>query len=117
MNKTLLILITLGTFSISGCSFGPDSAKTSVKPAQKTTTGPTTTQPAGGRRSARSGPQDIKSLSTILERSNHPLTEAQVNYLLKLKTGPEFSQKMGEVLTDEQLSDLKNGSGRGGRRR
>ena len=69
-------------------------------------------------RRSQSGPTDIKSLSTILQRARCPLSEPQVNYLLKLKTGEEFSQKMMEVLDNKQQEAVKNASGgRGGGRR
>jgi len=118
--KRLLFASIFFLFSIFifGCSTGLENTNTSVKKGSSLSTGSGSTQPGSGRtRGVKSGPTDIKSLSTILERSGHSLTEAQVNYLLKLNTGPEFTEKMVDVLTDEQLDDLKTSKGRGGRRR
>ena len=75
---------------------------------------------SGSRSSSRarqSGPTDIKSLSKILLQAGYPLTDAQVNYLLTLKPGPEFSQKMGDVLDENQLNAIKSGASSRGRRR
>jgi len=62
---------------------------------------------------ARTNVSDLKSLSKILEQAGRPLTETQIDYLLTLKPGPEFSEKMMEVLTDLQKEALSTG----GRRR
>ena len=69
-----------------------------------------------------SGPSDIKSLSTILQRAKCPLNENQINFLLTLKPGPEFTQKINDVLDYKQIEAVKNASGGrrgggGGRRR
>lgn len=61
------------------------------------------------------GPSDIKSLSTILQRANCPLTEGQVNFLLTLNEGPEFTKRMVEVLDELQIKVIEDNSG-GGRR-
>jgi hypothetical protein len=120
MNKLLSILIsvvlTIGLFS---CSVGMDGANVGDKQRKKINTDSSKGQSKSRQsRNIRSGPTDINSLSNILERAGHPLTESQINYLLKLKTGPEFTQKMVEVLDDEQIEAVNNASkGRGGRRR
>ena len=73
------------------------------------------------RPSRQSGPTDINALSKLLQKAGYPLTERQVEYLLTLKEGPEFTKKMGEILDDNQLLAIKNASGSrgrsGGRRR
>lgn len=60
----------------------------------------------------QSGPSDIKSVSKILQQAGYPLTEPQINYLLTLKEGPEFREKMKDVLTERQLSVLNENTRR-----
>ena len=107
-NSTFLILSTIH-FS---CSVG-------LEEGQKQTIRRGSEGRSAGRRSSRrqSGPSDIKSLSEILQRAGYPLTEHQINYLLTLNPGPEFSQKMIEVLDDKQIQAVKSASGGRGRRR
>ena len=106
-----VILIT----GLVSCSAG-------MEEKQKQTTGGVSASRQAGKRNPRikSGPTDIKSLSTILQRAGYPLTDSQINYLLTLKQGPEFNQKMNDVLDDKQIEAIKNasgGRGRGGGRR
>ena len=69
------------------------------------------------KRSRRSsGPSDIKTLSKILQQAGQPLTESQIEYLLTLNDGPEFSEKMKEVLTERQLGVLNENTRRRRRR-
>ena len=95
------------------CSVGMEEGSSGDR-QQKTPERGSQSKPSGRR---VSGPSDIKTLSTILQRAGCPLTENQINYLLTLKEGPEFSQKMGDVLDDRQIEAVKNASGGRGRRR
>ena len=71
--------------------------------------------PPSGSTARISGPSDIKELSATLSRAGYPLNEGQINFLQTLKTGPEFTRRMGEVLTESQINAVRtSSSGRGG---
>ena len=116
MNSTTVIL----SAGLVSCSAGLKGENTGNRPQQ-------INRGSGGGQSERrtrvSGPTDIKSLSTILQRARCPLTDSQVNYLLTLKQGSEFNQKMNDILDNKQIEAVKNasggrrGGGGGGRRR
>ncbi len=73
----------------------PESAAPSSRPAGSSR--------SGGRSRRPRGPQTVKELNTILQRANCPLAEAQINYLLKYESGPQFSAQLNEILDDYQL--------------
>ena len=114
-------IITFGfmCLELQGCTFlgfsygNPNGTITEVPDT------PSTSESSGQRTSRRnrstSRISDLKTLSKMLQRARRPLTDTQVEYLLTLKPGPEFSQKMMEILSDSQKEALKNASG--GRRR
>ena len=99
--------IGCSSLGFSTGSSGPAQQKDSrpTKPAQKTTGG------TSGRRT-QSGITDLKTLSKLLEQARRPLTDDQVEYLLKLKPGPEFAEKMMDILTDAQKEAIINASKR-----
>jgi hypothetical protein len=105
-------------YGLYGCSTGLENANIGKKQGNTINSGSNNKTGTRQSRTIRSGPTDIHALSDILERAGHPLTESQINYLLNLSTGAEFTQKMGEVLDDDQINDVNNSSkGKGGRRR
>ena len=110
------VLLSVG---LSSCSVGLEGKKSGDRQKQ-TSNGGSEDRQSGRRSSGRrsSGPTDIKSLSTILQKARCPLSESQINYLLTLEPGIEFSENMIEVLDDIQIEAVKNASrGRGGRGR
>ena len=124
MKRRELLTKIAGGFIVSGlagCSRLGFSTGTSGARAEKN---PPASKPAEtpsrrgtGRRSS-SGITDLKTLSKLLEQARHPLTEMQVEYLLKLKPGPEFTVKMMDILSDAQKEAVNTaGRGRGRRRR
>ncbi|MBA7575231.1 hypothetical protein ES708_17052 [subsurface metagenome] len=70
--------------------------------------------PSGSRRAGR-GPGNINDLSAILQRANCPLSDAQIEFLLSLEEGAEFTKRMSEVLDEKQIEAVGNAGG--GRRR
>ena len=106
---------------IPGCSFlgftySSPNEKNNEVPPQKST-GESSTQRTSRRNRSLSRITDIKTLSKMLQQARRPLTDTQVEYLLTLKQGLEFSQKMMGILTDSQKEALKNASSRRRRRR
>ncbi len=118
ITKSATVILSTGLVS---CSVGLEGENTSNR-QQQINRGSGGGQSENRRSTTRvSGPTDLKSLSTILQRARYPLNESQINYLLTLKPGPEFNQKMNDVLDDKQIEAVKNASGGrgggGGRRR
>ena len=114
-------IITFGLMCVklSGCSFlgftyGSPNVKNNDVPNKKST-GESSNQRTSRRSRNSSRISDIKTLSKMLQQARRPLSNNQVEYLLTLKPGPEFCQKMMDILTDSQKEALKNASG--GRRR
>ena len=104
------IILSSGLMS---CSIDPQPGESVATERRATTVSSESTQTGSRRsRSRSSGPTDLKSLSTILQRAMCPLSEAQINFLTTLKEGPEFSERMSEVLDSKQLEALKNAGGR-----
>ncbi len=109
------IIYVSGTILILGCSqlgfhTGNSNARQKLPPKGSQTI---TRRTSRRRRSSRI--IDLNTLSKLLQQARRPLTNMQVEYLLTLKKGPEFSEKMMDILTDSQNEALKNASG--GRRR
>ena len=98
-----------------GFSTGSGSSATQVeKTAPPKRDGEPTSRPSRRRSSSIT---DLKTLSKLLQQARCPLTDMQVEYLLTLKEGPEFTKKMMDVLDDTQKEAIKNASGGGRRRR
>jgi len=96
-----------------------------VKWADESTSS-TTAKPAAGdtqnssrfsqRRTSR-GPSDIKTLSQLLQRAGYPLNAGQIDFLQKLKEGPEFTKSFRDCLDEGQLNAVNTNSRSRGRRR
>ena len=120
---TMKIVIALISAKLAGCSYlGFTVGNSNVQQketSQKGTPGKKSTSNVSRRRSRSSSITDLKTLSKLLQQARHPLSEMQIEYLLTLKPGPEFSEKMMDILDDSQKEALKNASGgrKGGRRR
>ena len=100
---------------LAGCSVGLERGEyrdPQRQPARGSGSGSSSRRSS---RRGRSGPANLKELSKILQSARCPLTDGQINFLLNLEEGPEFSEKMIEVLDDKQIEAVKNASG--GRRR
>lgn len=108
--KTGAISLFIG---FTGCAINVDEATDDQK-KEAAKKAPTGSQSGSSRTSTRrvTGPSDLKSLAAILQQARCPLTEGQINFLQTLKPGPEFNQRMGEVLNDTQLEAVKSSSRR-----
>lgn len=106
-----LAMLGLAGLVFAGCAATAPETE-SAAPSSR----PAGSSGSGGRSRRPSGPQTVKELNTILQRANCPLSEAQINYLLKYEPGPQFSAQLNEVLDDNQLRAIRNmGRGRRGR--
>jgi len=104
------------TFFVSGCSKLGFSTRSSTM--EKKTTSPPKQEREANRRSSRrrtTSITDLKTLSKLLQQAYCPLTDMQVEYLLTLKEGPEFTVKIMDILDETQKEVVKGTSG--GRRR
>jgi len=104
----------------TGCSYlgfttGKSKTKQEKNPPLKIPEETSTRRTSRGRTTP--GITDLKTLSKLLEQAGRPLTNVQVEYLLTLKPGPEFTEKMTDILTDAQKEALKNATGGSRRRR
>ncbi|MFC1608462.1 hypothetical protein ACFL47_10885 [Candidatus Latescibacterota bacterium] len=110
-----IIISVSSTFLMLGCSrlgFHTGNSNTRQNLPSKGSQVPTR-RTSRRRRSTRI--TDLKTLSKLLHQARRPLTNMQVEYLLTLKEGPEFTTKMMDILTESQKEALTNASG--GRRR
>ena len=112
---TIIIAVGFIAAQFPGCSFlgfrfGNPNVKQEQVPPPPKTTGETSTRRTSRRNRGSSGITDLKTLSQLLQQARRPLSDMQIEYLLTLKTGPEFSQKMMDILTDSQKEALKNAS-------
>jgi len=102
---------------LAGCSTGLENGEYKNRQRQPARGSGSGASSGRSSRRGRSGPADLKELSKILQSARCPLTEGQIDFLLKIEAGPEFSEKMIEVLDDKQIEAVKNTSGgRRGRR-
>lgn len=111
-----LMCLIIPSCSFLGFTYGGPNKENNEVPNNKST-GDSPNQRTSRRSRRNSRVSDLKTLSKMLQQARRPLTNTQVEYLLTLKPGPEFSQKMIDILTDSQEEALKNTSSRRRRRR
>ena len=119
---TVTLMFVLMSAGLTGCSALGFSFGKEYEESEEAESGGSSRDRSGRSNSRRrrrrsSSISDLKTLAKLLQQARRPLTDTQVDYLLTLKPGPEFTAKMGDILTDPQKEALKNSGGRRLRRR